>query len=437
LMLAEEEERPDAFEVGWLDSTTISQWIMDDVIIELTEYLPEYAPDFWEFINRPENELTKRSITDDEGRYWYVPGLRESFWNVTYQGPMIRQDWLDECGLDMPTTMEDLEAVLVAFNEKYGAKLAGTLGDFNNGGFASGTGAHASLSAQFYVDDNGKVQCANVQPEWKEFVGYIAKWYDMDLIDADFFTADRALVRQKALDNETGCMFSAMSHLTNMITDARDNETGANWVGMPYLRTAAGEPTSFIQTSASLYDNSSGVYITTSCPEEKIGLILNWVNYAFTEEGQKYYNFGKEGVSYEMVDGKEQWTEVITEDPLGREAAMAKYCIWWSTSFGIQMSDFVRLKNDPVAGEAVDIWTENTVANKYMFPSVSRTEEEDIIYLDKWAACSTLINERALEFVTGDASLDDFDKFVEELNKLGLEDVLSVQQAAYDRFMSK
>ena len=43
----------------------------------------------------------------------------------------------------------------------------------------------------------------------------------------------------------------------------------------------------------------------------------------------------------------------------------------------------------------------------------------------------------ALKFVTGDESLDNFDAFVESMNQKGLQDLLQIEQEAYDRFISR
>ena len=43
----------------------------------------------------------------------------------------------------------------------------------------------------------------------------------------------------------------------------------------------------------------------------------------------------------------------------------------------------------------------------------------------------------AIGRLTGEESLDNFDSFVETLNGMGLERVLEIQQAAYDRFLAR
>ena len=438
LLLAEEKDRPDVWDRASTPSSLIKEWIQDDVILDLTNYLPKYAPDFWEYINRPENETARKSIVDDEGRYWYIPSMRESTYNITYQGPMIRKDWLDACGLNIPVTMDDMEKVLIAFKEKYGAAYAGTLSYFKNVGFCAGTDAFASLTFKTYVDDNGKIQCGNVQPEWKAYLEYINRWYEMGLIDADFFTADNAMVQQKAANNKAGVIFAAMSQLTKYVDDAEKNGNGAEWIGIEYLRTAAGEPTSMIQTSASNFDNVDTIFINSKIEEDKIPVVLNWLNYFFTEEGMEYANFGEKGEVYTRdAEGNVKWTELITNDPLGTSAALAKYTGWTGTGIGIQSADFVRAKNAQQAVDAVYKWIENTEGMEHCVPLLSYTDDESMQYKDRQAAISKYVEEVALKFVTGEKSLDEFDAFVAELDKLGLQECLKAHQSAYDRFLAR
>jgi len=438
LLLADEKDRPEVWERNSISSNMVNEWILDEVILELTDYLPEYAPDFWEYINKPENADLRKSIIDEEGRFWYIPSFKESTYNITYQGPMIRKDWLDECNLDVPVTMDDMEKVLKAFKDKYGAVFVSSKSYFKYVGFCAGTDAMVGHIYGTYVDDNGKIQCANVQPEWKAYIEYLARWYDMGLIDLDIFTADNTMVRQKVADNKTGVVFSAMSQLSTFVADARESGSSAEWIGMEYLRTAAGEPTSMIQTAASRYDNLGNIFLNSKIDEEKIPLVLNWINYFFTEEGNDYTNFGEEGVTYTKdAEGNIQWTELITGDPLGQSAALAKYTGFTGVGIGIQREAFVKAKNEKVAADAVYKWIENTEGMKHSVPKLSYTEEEVEQYKDRQSVIKKYVEEAALKFITGEKSLDEFDAFVAELDKLGLQEVLKAFQSAYDRYMAK
>ncbi|MBQ8188866.1 MAG: extracellular solute-binding protein [Lachnospiraceae bacterium] len=408
----------------------------DGVIYDLTDYIPKYAPDYWEYLNAEGNEAVLKAAKSEDGRIYGVRTSVETELNPTYIGPVIRQDWLDELNLEVPVTLVDWENVLVAFKEKYNAKLGFVKGKWNMG-IASGVNAQAGLSAEYYVDADGKIQFANAQPEWKESLEVLHKWYEMGLIDQDSFTMNDDALRTKVLNNEIGVSITAMSQLTNWCLDAEKQNPGAVWVGMEYPRVAAGVPTSRIQGG-----NRSGSFvavITKECTEEKMITALKWLNYGYTEDGFMYQNFGTEGTNYTLdSDGKPHWTDLMKNDPDGLEQAIIKYTGTYSSALGgIQSTDMVLIKNHETAAEAVYKWAQNTDNSKYLLPSLAMTDEESLVITDVATPIKAYVGEMALKYVLGEASLDDFDAFVAELDKMGLQKCLDAYQAAYDRYLAR
>ena len=56
--------------------------------------------------------------------------------------------------------------------------------------------------------------------------------------------------------------------------------------------------------------------ITTTADEDTMKLCLQMLNYAYTEEGMLYWNYGDEGVSWEYdEDGVPQFTSLVKDDP--------------------------------------------------------------------------------------------------------------------------
>ena len=164
------------------------------------------------------------------------------------------------------------------------------------------------------------------------------------------------------------------------------------------------------------------------------------MNYFFTEEGKMYTNFGEEGVTYTLdADGNVKFTELITADPLGAEGVLPRYAVWGSTSLGVQTHKFKVALNRPEVLKANEIWTDNTVAGQYFVPTnLPLSADDAIVYADAYTAIQTYVEQMAIKFMTGEASLEkDWDSYLAELDKLGLKDVLSIQQAAYENYMSK
>lgn len=411
----------------------------EGMLWDLTDYVEQYAPDYWAFLNEEGNEILLKSAYTEKGRIVSVGGYLENDFNATFTGPVIRQDWLDECGLKAPVTLEDWENVLEVFKEKYGATLGFAMGRFAQG-IASGVGAYTSLKADtLYIDDNGKIQYGAVQPEYKEMLTVLNRWYQKGLIDMDSFTMNNNGVREKAAANKIGISFLSMADLTKIVNDAKaEGGTGANWVGIEYPRTEPGAPTNWIQTQNRAISNSTA--ITKGASEEEMIACLQWLNYGFTEEGFMYQNFGTEGVSYTVdANGNIAWTDLLNDE--NGNFASGKLTMYTGTGStavgGIQAADHVKLKNSQEAVDAVAKWVENTEVSKHFLPGFKISADDSTEYTDKMTLINTRSAEMAMKFVVGEESLDKFDDYVKELEGYGLADCLAIQQKAYDAFLAK
>ncbi len=435
-LLWTEAEQPDIV-FGTFENSRTQQLYEDNLIYDLTDYLPEYAPDFWEYMNRPENSTLLKAITSTDGKIFTVPQVQESQYNQTYIGFAIRQDWLDACGLTAPVTIKEWEEVLAAFKEKYDAGLGYTNEYSRSSGLlASGFGALDFDNANVYFRD-GKAVVPALEPEYKAMIETMTEWYSKGYIDQDSVTMDTNALRAKALNNEIGIMITAMSNFTNVIADAEMEGNGANWVALGYPRVAPEQPTTRICTSAERATTNRAV-ITKSASEDDLKLALQFLNYGFTEEGMKYINLGEEGVTYEIgANGRPQFTALLTEDEKGLNEAIKKYSLTSAAYPGIQMSDLVFAKNNLIAAEAVYTWIDNTEVSKYYSPTLSFTEEENDVVVDSKVALRTYLREETVKFFTGARPISEWDKFLEEFSAMDLQEYLDANQAAYDRYMAK
>ena len=407
------------------------QYINEGLVWDLTEYLPKYAPDYWEFVNS--DDSIRRCVTTESGKHFKFAFAVEDDFNITYMGLAIRQDWLDECGLKVPTNLEEWENVLVTFKDKYGATFSSPKLGF---GMSSGTGARADKSAAWYLENN-EVKFANTTDEYKAFLETMNKWLDEGLMDPDIFTNDNAAIRNKCVNNEVGAMYIGSGTFRNILADAESSGNGAKWVGVEHPVAKAGDPVTFHQTRQSRHTNA-GCMISKDCTEEELIVALQFLNYGYSEEGFMYYNYGDEGVSYTLdANGNPQWTDLITKSEVGANTAYAYYSGMASSGPSLQAGGLVRLLNQGAAGEAIDAWIANTVTRKHLVPAVSMTTDENLAYTDKWAAIGTYVSENVNAFILGDKSFDEWNDYVSTLEKMGLEDCRKIQQAAYDRWLVK
>lgn len=414
-----------------------SDLLSDGLIWDLTEYLPKYAPNYWAWLNEPENEAELQAVRLSDGSFYSVASVKEDVYNQVYIGPVIRQDWLDECNLKAPVTLEDWENVLLTFKEKYGATLSFTLSSMKAcGGIASGTGSYGfANTAAYRVDDEGNVVIPQITPEYAEMMEVLARWWKLGLIDSDCLSASDDSVRQKALSGKAGIIFTRGSQCELIISDAEKEENGANWVGIEYPRTAAGEPTTAICIEANRTTGYHAV-ITTETSEDELIAALRWLDYGWTEEGALYWNFGEEGVSYTLdEDGNPQWTDLVLEDSLGANNGRKKYCGVTGSGPVNQLLAYAKANNNELMDATINAWAANTVAAEHMLPSLEQSEEDQMMIDELWTPISTYINEESLKILTGEKPISEIDSFVDKLYDMGLQDVLDIKQKYYDEYI--
>ena len=91
------------------------------VIIPLEDYIDKYMPNLQKVFEQvPEY---KAMCLDVDGHIWALPwieqlGYRETAIQLLGNMPFINVAWLDFLGLDMPTTVDEFEAVLIAFRDR-------------------------------------------------------------------------------------------------------------------------------------------------------------------------------------------------------------------------------------------------------------------------------------------------------------------------------
>lgn len=415
-----EEELP-MIVMGYIQASHLDQMLEDGLIWDLTDYLPTYAPDYWNYINNEAGETTKKQLVSGSGKYAMIAGLNPPE-TSTWIGPVIRTDWLEECGLDMPVTIEDWETVLRAFKEKYDcAPLTFQLAYANNcRAIASGFGAYEFLGAGLFRDENDQYICGYETEEWVEMMTVLQEWWADGLIDQDILSQDEASYQAKLVAGKAGIIICQTSALGR----ARDNFEAAGLdpdvlVGLEPPRTEPGAPTTATSYAASAVGNYNFV-ITTGATEEEMIACLKLLNYGFTEEGINMYNYGLEGENFEFAeDGSITWLRGI-ESRGAYKGGLA------SVNLGY--------KEDAWQRQAVAAWSANTVADDHVMFDVPMTTEEFDVYAADWGACAGYLSEEAVKFLTGQRSMDEYDDFIDGLHALNSQGVLDAWNSAYDRF---
>lgn len=412
--------------------------VADDILLDVFPYL-EYAPDYDYYRTRTAKD-EQDSLTDSG----YVVELT-SFFSEDLgpsTGPMIRQDWLDNLNLKTPVTYDDWHEVLSAFKQEYDPAytflLPNTISAQNNY-FASGFGvlsytanARGRVTDPFYQVD-GTAKFSLLEDGFLDYITLLNQWYSEGLISRDFVSCEADTngpdLAGYVTSGETGIWFGDVSQMQSYDDSANDPEFHCVAITDPVQK--AGDVTHFDSDRTGL--TSYSVAATCENPE----VVMQWINYWFTDEGILLSNYGIEGESYVLDEnGTPQYTELMTANPDGDTfktcqllytMVMVPTVLDTSASFG--------LYNDAQL-EAQEIWSSN-IDNAYVLPEISMTEDESNELSSIYSDLSTMVSEKLIRFIIGDEPLSAWDTFVADMKAMDAERCVAIYQTALDRYLER
>lgn len=430
-------EYPDIIEHTWTSySGGGGAAINDGVIIALDDYMDQ-APNLSALLE--ENPEISKMIKSSSGNYYCFPflrGLETPNKTEFSSGLTYRADVLKELGFDtVPETIDEWEEVLRA------AKAAGFSKPFTtrNEWVKDVWSPAFDNWGSFYVDD-GVVKNGLIEDSRKEFIARMAAWYDEGLLDNDWMQADKKSTQTDFVAGNCVLGYAPFGQGLGTYTQAM-MEADPNFKE-EYIQAAApvtstkGKNAKFSKMN-NIFDQSGvSAAISSQCKNVEAAVwLLDWM---YSEEGMICYNFGIEGVSYEMVDGKPVYTDVIMNNPDGMSVAqaLAAYTRTSTSGVGVQMEDYIEQyyaqDNQKTALEL----SMKTDMGEHMFPPCSVSEENQDRYTEIMSQVKTLSDEMEASFICGTTSMDEWDSYQQKLKDAGIEEAIAMMQQAYDNYMA-
>lgn len=412
----------------------IATAVADGTIVPLEPYLEEWAPDLYAFLES--NDAIRKGSTIAGYGVVTAPNIRPDGQWETSAGLTMRADWLKDLGLDVPETADEYYEALKAFKEKKGAKapLSVALGNlklFVNNGLI--TSAFNLASAGFYQKD-GQVHFGASEAEYKDVLAYLHKLYDEGLLDPDFQTIDGATATANFTGGVSGATFGAVaSGISGLLQAMEEKDPNFDVTAVGSLVAQKGDKAMANRASTPLVGR--GMFLTSEC--ENIEAAVKFMNFGYSEEGIKWFNFGEEGVAHTMLDGKPIYTDLITKNPEGLTMleALGKYTgVTGNWGYLIDRGYNEQLYQLPQQIDAIARWS-NTDAQLYLLPTLEIAKDDADEYATINADITTYVGEMFVNYITGEKSLDTFEtEYLPTLEKMGLKRYIEIQQNALDAY---
>jgi len=206
---------------------------------------------------------------------------------------IMRKDWLDKLGLEVPKTIDDLTNVLRAFRDNDPAGDGKTI---PMNAFARDEHVFGATSAVFYAFgvpnyytiDNGEPKYLAQTPQYKQYLDWLRMAYAEGLIDKDAPILKQQQAREKFYSGIGGAYVFHVGALNDGNYDLmRKSAEGAELVVVPPLEGPGGRNTSLESGYFGLW------VIPSSVPKEKAEKIVEFLDFSASEEN---FIFSKAGV---------------------------------------------------------------------------------------------------------------------------------------------
>ncbi|MBQ8162401.1 MAG: extracellular solute-binding protein [Clostridia bacterium] len=350
--------------------------------------------------------------------------------------PVINMKWLENLSLEVPTTIDELEAVLLAFKEQD----ANGNGDPNDEipftGVGIGTdfltpfGMTDVYGTRYLVNDDGTISFAYTADNYKEALKWANKLYQEGLIDQETFTQDQAIRDAKCDDPEVARVGFGYAWSYDAIFRRWKDEYAviAPLAGPDGEKYQQGD----LNGMYSIKSNQLSITTVCKCPE----VVLRWADQFYTGEASIQNFWGGLG---EVTSRNDDGTYSLLNPPEGTSAD----AWYWDRSlrdFGPKYSSLAfdeKIVLDPTEGDGLKVAMDEQTAPfvKACFPELKYTAEEynELAFLQ--ADIDTYVDQMRAKWITSGGIDEEWDAYVARLEAMGLKDMNAIYETAYERYL--
>ena len=303
LALAQFGNLPDGLFNAGMSDYDLLRYAKQGIIIPLENLIDQYMPNLQAVFEKYPEYRTM--CTAPDGHIYSFPwieqlGAGKEAIQAIGDIPYINKKWLDYLGLEIPTTTDELEQVLIQFRDHAEEleKEFSIEGDvipmsfiINNGdqdpailinGFGEGYG---DTGDHFAVTDEGKVIYTTVQEGYKEGIEWLHKLVTEDLVDPEAFTQEWSTYVAKGKNHRYGLCFT---------WDIANIDNNTDYVMLPALTGPDGMRNITRQNNSetSGFDRGRCV-LTSSC--RNTALAAAWIDQMYAPLQSPQNNWGTYG----------------------------------------------------------------------------------------------------------------------------------------------
>lgn len=398
--------------------------------LELTDVVNQHMPNYKHALETIPG--MKKIVTEADGTMYSFSKIQPARPTVRNQ-LIINKTWLDALNLEVPTNIDELKAVMVAFKE----------GDPNGNGkadeipYSHNGDVPSDWLSPFGITDINETLMSITDGDpffwptsegYKKGIAWSNELYQLGVIDTEIFTQDWTMLTNKWVNDEAPLV--GMSY--QWTPDAVFGQWSDQYIAIAPIADMQGNAYSSGDPEGIFAIMNNEAHITTQC--ENVEMAAKWLDEFYTSEASIQNFWGALGT---VLTKNDDGTYSLNEPPQGVSAD----AWYWEQSLRDFGPKFVepgfneKLLLDPTTGDGFKLEIAK-MAEDFVtvpFPNLKYTQEEN----DELALLATDISgycqQMRAKWVTEGGIEEEWDGYIEQLNAMGLERFVEIRMDAYNR----
>lgn len=399
---------------------------VDDLV---EQYMPNYKAALQEM---PE---LKKAVTFTDGNM-YSFGKNLPCRPMTCNQPIINKKWLDNLKLQVPTTTDELFAVLKAFHDQD----ANGNGDPNDEIPISGAkdvsiellnpfGITDLTGTAMMLQEDGSLVYYPTSNQYKEGIKWLNKLYAEGIIDPESFTQDDTMLTAKRQDPN----IAKVGFNYAWTPDATFGKWSSEYIAIAPIKGPDGKQYAGGDSNGISSILRNEAEITTNCKYPEIA--ARWLDQFYTGEASIQNFWGAIGT---VISKNDDGTYTLNDPPEGTSAD----AWYWDQSlrdFGpkyISKEFMPQIKLSPNSGDGLKVEL-SKLGDSYIttpFPNVMYTVEENEALPTLTTDIDKFIQTSRAKWITEGGVDEEWDSYIKQLNEMGLESLIKIRTDAYERY---
>lgn len=406
----------------------VSPYIPAELILPISDYIDQ-MPHFKAFIEKYDYYADLENAKEADGKYYFLP-INANPQRTNSHGWMIRMDQVEAYGLKMPTTMDEIYEAAKVWKEHnpddYPISNRFTASNIlSKIAPAFDTIGGWTLGNMFLYDQAAdNFFFAPATEAYKEMLLWTNKLYEEGLLDPEFTTLDSTLYEERIKNGEQFIMVDWIGNELRYNRDGPEQSGNPNYNVQPIM-PPKGPRGTFSGGKINKFEQS-WVISAAVAERDDFDLVLQFIDWFYSDEAAELTSFGREGVDFEILDN-------------GRKEFM-DFDLDYTAINGVPQNSLTARKDDDLfksrkTDYVIDLFTQMDEEGVFSpkDPSITLTDlekEEEGFYR---SSLNDYVLQKTEEFIFGVESFDNWDAFVAECEAKGSGDLDVLYNTAYDR----